>query len=212
MKRIKIEYWILTVVFGLITFLITFLSNENWASIMLAGVAIMISTIAMGLSDPKKLDFIGEIKVWSQVNRTNSHDNTRYYKVVMHIINNSNDVIDDFVYRLRVPAVLSRIGTKNLHRTDIRHGESLVLIDKSFSFLGTDTESFIPVDFEMVIEDWKKQNIEIIISGININPTTFRIQQTQKKDLLEATRDNPISATRLNKRILKRKFKKSLDQ
>jgi hypothetical protein len=188
MKRIKLEYWSFFVVFAVLTILCILLSQENWASIMLSGVALMVSTLAMGLSDPKKNDFDGEIRAWSQNPKGKSEDAEKWFKVVMQIHNNSNEVIDDFVYRLRIPRYKARTGEKNRHRIDITHGESLVLIDKSFVFLGPKSSGqFIPIDFEMKLEDWNKQYIEITVSGTHINPKTFVIKPDESKSLIDAT-------------------------
>lgn len=200
MTRIKKIYWLFTLLFAVITIVCVILSGENWASIMLAGVALIVSSVAMGLSDPKKLLFIGEVKVWSQPISSDINQKRRQlYKVVMHIINNSDEVVDDFVYRLRMPKSITFQGSKNRHRIDIIHGETFVLIDKSFGFLGTErNEGYIPVDFEMYIGEWKKQNIEITISGGQIKPTTFQIKQSDRQKLIDASRDKPLLATKLN--------------
>lgn len=188
MKKIKKEYWYFFGVFAALTILCIWFSLENWASIMLSGVALMVSILAMGLSDPKKRDFDGEIRAWSQNPRREIEDEVKWYKVVMQIHNNSNEVVDDFVYRLRIPRNKTRTGQKNRHRIDITHGESLVLIDKSFIFLGEKgSGQFIPIDFEMKLDEWKKQNIEITVSGTNVNPKTFVINPLESKSLIDAT-------------------------
>lgn len=197
MKKIKQEYWSFFVVFAALTILCIVLSKENWASIMLSGVALMVSTLALGLSDPKKIDFDGEIRAWSQQPPNKSANEEKWFKVVMQIHNNSDEVIDDFVYRLRIPNGFTRTGLKNRHRIDIIHGESKVLIDKSFVFLGPkNSGQSIPVDFEMKLEEWKKQNIEITVSGPHINPTTFVIKPHEKQDLIEATREKYLTVNR----------------
>lgn len=194
MKKIKLEYWIIATTLLVVTAIAILISDEDRASLLLSGVALIVSSLAMGLSDPKKVGFNGQIKVWSAAIGNSDICELNRHKIVMHIINKSKDeVIDEFVYRLKLPKLAAHAGNKNRHRVDIEHGESIVFIDRSFGFLGCeDSNNFIPVDFELDINKWNKQNIEITISGKEIKPVTFKIPLEYKNKLVEATKSNPL--------------------
>ncbi len=166
---------------------------------MLAGVALIVSSIAMGLSDQKKTTFTGKVKVWSSLGNTKTSDKDSFYRVSMHLINSSDEPIYDVVYRLRLPSRISRrIIEKNNNAKEYKHGNSKIIVDDSYGFLGAKgDDGFIPIDVNIQLNQWLQGNIYITVSGSNISPLTFSLSPDQKDALIKATISHPLFATNI---------------
>jgi hypothetical protein len=200
MKNIKTIYWIITLVFTVLTAVFTVLAeSNNRGNILLSGVALMTSSIALGLSDKKKTLFKGDVKVWSALLETKIADENSSYRVSMNLINNSNEPIYDVVYRLRLPSRISqRINEKNNSAREYRHGNSKIIVDNSYGFLGIKgDDGFIPIDVKIQLNRWLQGNIYITVSGSNISPVTFSITSSQKEELKTATKEKPLFAKKI---------------
>jgi len=200
MKSIKPIYWIITLAFTVLTTVFTFLAEENnKGNILLSGVALMTSSIALGLSDKKKSLFQGEVKVWSALLETKVADDNSSYRVSMHLINTSDEPVYDVVYRLRLPSRISiRINEKNNSAREYRHGNSIIIVDNSYGFLGTKRDDgFIPIDVKIQLRQWRQSNLYITVSGSNISPVTFSLTPSQKEELITATKEKPLFAKKI---------------
>jgi len=200
MKNIKTIYWIITLVFTVFTAVFTVLAeSNNRGNILLSGVALMTSSIALGLSDKKKTLFKGDVKVWSALLETKIADENSSYRVSMNLINNSNEPIYDVVYRLRLPSRISqRINEKNNSAREYRHGNSKIIVDNRYGFLGIKgDDGFIPIDVKIQLNQWLQGNIYITVSGSNISPVTFSITSSQKEELKTATKEKPLFAKKI---------------
>jgi len=200
MKSIKSIYWLITLVFTVLTAVFTILAEDNnKGNILLSGVALMTSSIALGLSDKKKSLFKGEIRVWSALLETKVPDDNSSYRVSMQLINNSDEPVYDVVYRLRLPSRISqRINEKNNSAREYRHGNSKIIVDNSYGFLGTKgDDGFIPIDVKIQLGQWRQGNLYITVSGSNISPVTFNITPAQKEELINATQEKPLIAKKI---------------
>lgn len=117
----------------------------------------------------------------------------------MNLINNSNEPIYDVVYRLRLPSRISqRINEKNNSAREYRHGNSKIIVDNSYGFLGIKgDDGFIPIDVKIQLNQWLQGNIYITVSGSNISPVTFSITSSQKEELKTATKEKPLFAKKI---------------
>ena len=185
--------FVLTAVFTVLA------ESNNRGNILLSGVALMTSSIALGLSDKKKTLFKGDVKVWSALLETKIADENSSYRVSMNLINNSNEPIYDVVYRLRLPSRISqRINEKNNSAREYRHGNSKIIVDNRYGFLGIKgDDGFIPIDVKIQLNQWLQGNIYITVSGSNISPVTFSITSSQKEELKTATKEKPLFAKKI---------------
>lgn len=202
MRKIKIIYWIFTFVFAALTVLFAIISRQDErASIILSGVALITSSVAIGLSDQKKNHFKGKVKVWSVLLDSRVADKISMYRVSMQILNESSEPVYDIVYRLRLPSGISgRINNKNSAAREYIHGKSRIIVDDSYGFLTTVGEDgFIPFDFKMQLGKWLEGYVYITVSGSNITPVTFKIDHKQKDKIIKATKDEPFEAIRISR-------------
>ena len=99
MRKIKAIYWVIFGGGAVLTILcVIVVSPENKASLFLSGIAILISIIALGLSDTRKFYFNGQVKVWSSTPHTESDIKNTRYKISFKIINNDKEPVYDIVY------------------------------------------------------------------------------------------------------------------
>lgn len=202
MKKIKVIYWIFFSVFAALTILFAILADEiNRGSTILSGVALMTSSIALGLSDQKKNYFNGEVKIWTALVDEKIPNGNSHYRVSMHLVNRAAEPVYDVVYRLRIPSkISSNIDGKNNNARIYEHGNSKIIVDDSYGFLGTLGEDrYIPIDVIMQLPQWKQGNIYLTISGSNISPTTFKVKTNEKESLITSTIDKPHFAQKIKK-------------
>ena len=177
MKNIKWIYWGLSGFFVAVTFLvIVFIETEN-AGIILSGVAIVISIIAMGLSDKKLNKFDGVVIV---------KKNKKNELVTFIIQNQSNEAVLDFIYKVRFPKSMTFSENKNIHARNFISGISKQIVDDSWGFLPSkdEGENKIPFTLNIPFINWNKDNIWISISGKNILPTVFIFKYDKKDELI----------------------------
>jgi hypothetical protein len=146
------------------------------SSVFLSGFAIVISIIAMGLSDKKKTKFNGKIT---------AKKDKRNDKVKFVISNLDNDSVLDFIYKVRFPQSMSFYGDKNIHARNFISGLSKQIVDDSWGFLPSLEEGENCVEFYLSIpfENWNKDNIWVSISGSNIAPTVYTLKFENKEKL-----------------------------
>jgi len=181
MKNLKLTYWLLAGVFLLLTLIVFLLCQKSVlkadnSSVFLSGIAIVISIIAMGLSDKKKTKFNGKIT---------AKKDKRNDKVKFVISNLDNDSILDFIYKVRFPQAMSFYGDKNIHARNFISGVSKQIVDDSWGFLPSLEEGENCVEFYLSIpfENWNKDNIWVSISGSNIAPTVYTLKFENKEKL-----------------------------
>ena len=192
MKNIKGIYWRLSGVFVLATIIVFILIESNTidkevTGVILSGVAIIISIIAMGLSDKKRSKFDGKIKVKSILKKTEELIASPTYQVTFTIINKSDEPISDFIYKIRFPKRFSFLDEKNLHARSYVNGYSKYIVDDSYGFLPAkdEEESSIPFTINIPLKNWNKDNIWITVSGSNVLPSTFIVYPKDAKEILK---------------------------
>jgi hypothetical protein len=181
MKNIKRTYWLLASVFLLLTIIVFLLCQKSVlkadnSSVFLSGFAIVISIIAMGLSDKKKIKFNGKIT---------AKKDKRNNKVKFVISNLDKDSVLDFIYKVRFPQSMSFYGDKNIHARNFISGVSKQIVDDSWGFLPSfdEGENYIEFYLSIPFENWNKDNIWVSISGSNIAPTVYTLKFENKEKL-----------------------------
>lgn len=192
MKNIKGIYWWLSGVFVLATIIVFLLIESNIidkevTGVILSGVAIIISIIAMGLSDKKLKKFEGKIKVKIIKNRDFVNSDNPIFQVVFTIINNGEDPVNDFIYKIRFPKRFKFVDEKNIHARSYISGYSKYIVDDSFGFLPAknESENFVPLTLKIPLKSWNKDNIWITVSGSNVTPSTFIVYPTDSKEIMK---------------------------
>jgi hypothetical protein len=192
MKNIKGIYWRLSGVFVLATIIVFILIESNTidkevTGVILSGVAIIISIIAMGLSDKKLKKFEGKIKIKSVLRRGDSNSDDPMYQVTFTIINNGEDPVNDFIYKIRFPKRFIFENEKNLHARSYISGYSKYIVDDSFGFLPAknEAENSIPMTLKIPLKSWNKDNIWITVSGSNVSPSTFIVYPSDAGEILK---------------------------
>lgn len=157
----------------------------------------MTSSLAIGLSDKRKSQFNGSVLIWSNYNKDEFMDEDYPFDLTIRIVNNSKNSINNFVYRIKIPRKpLSTIDRSAFTRS-FEHKESLICINDNFHFIPSCGEdSFIPIDFYMKLNTWKKGNIVLTIIGNNICSETYVIKPKDVNSIKDANYETPLSLKR----------------
>jgi hypothetical protein len=181
MKNIKCIYWWLSGVFVLATILVFILIesdiiDKDVTGVLLSGVAIIISIIAMGLSDKKLNKFVGVVII---------KKNSRNELVKFTIQNKSDEAVIDFIYKVRFPKCMTFADNKNIYARNFISGYSKQIVDDSWGFLPSKYDGENKIEFSLTIpfSKWNKDNIWISVSGSNIAPTVFILKFDEKENI-----------------------------
>jgi len=201
MKKIKKEYWFLILGFLCVdVFLILYYDNLK-LDIMLSCAAIIVAIIAMGLSDKKVNYFKGKVEVWAILAGGRKDEIDSSYTLAYRIINDSKETVYNFVYRVKLPYNIINLIKGNSSFVKHYYGESVILVDKSFGFLGINNDdNFVPnEDIKLYLHKWKKGNIYFTVLGADLKPSTYKIDFQMVDDLINANTDKPNQAILISK-------------
>lgn len=219
MKNLQRIYWILALIFLLITIVLTLYTYQeggDWASLFLSGTAIIIALLAIGISDKKLPIFKGIVKCWSdnphlKKNRLegsrgsemeeqeeedeNENDNIEY-KISFRIENTSNMPVHDVKVKIRCPHRITNVYQEKNQGLIIRkHGYTYVFCDDSYGILGTtENKDYIHYDLKVMLNQWNHNqgHFYITINGTNIQTVTFLLKWEDIPNLKVATKQEPI--------------------
>lgn len=178
MRNIKFIYWVLTIGFLSLTFIVTFMYVTNLdsrSSTFLSGIAVVIATIAMGLADQRLPLFNGVCKIWLPNQPQVEEEGCEEYKLSIKIENNSTIPVQDVKFKFRSPIRISSIyDDKNEYIKQVKHGRTTIFIDDTFQILGSNRQNdYLHYDFRVKLNLLGNNNIYIILSGSNVQTKTW---------------------------------------
>ncbi|MBX7154272.1 MAG: hypothetical protein K1X91_04880 [Bacteriodetes bacterium] len=198
MRNIKKMYWFIILTLFILTAICMCYTSENWASILLSGVALVVAGVALGLSDKKVPEFKGTVELWTK-NKINTDDDEQRCTLVLQIINQSSEPVNDFMYRVRMPKTLSDSYQVNSGgHTQFTHGDSLIIIDESYGFLSASEsgDGYARLDLGIKVKDIKRGNLYVTISGSNIKTATFLVHNENMLEVFNSSSNNKYQAER----------------
>lgn len=194
MSKIRKKYWIILYVW-ILMFIFVFVLNLIYSfldfqdvGILLAGISVTVSILALGLADPRKPRFKGTVEVWNKrISTSSSIESAKIYRdsVKIQINNRGSDPVENFTINIRIPNKVYVKYFDAKYFNTVRFGETVILIFDTLRFLGIEApDNFIRLEPSFSLDNWEKGNFYITISGDNIAPTTYAIRLEQKEDLI----------------------------
>jgi hypothetical protein len=210
---IKPVYWALAIFFLIVTIILSvfFSKEKDWANVLLAGLAITIAIIAMGLSDKNLLKFEGKVKLWTDKPTVKGEPKEKleekeeeeevpqevHYKLSIHIVNTALEPIHDIKIKIRTPhKIFTNYDEKNRYLQKIAHGHTTIFYDDLFGILGNEkNEEYLHYDLMSTLDKWNHDNqghVYITINGSNIQTSTHILKCNMVKQLKEATENKAL--------------------
>ena len=201
-KGFKIIYIIIILLSTLITIAFAFLTHrfkgiENLLSVTLGGIAIITSTVALGLSDKKQKTLKINLDFWKirDSHSIAAENNAQVKLFAFEICNMCNEALNEFIVSIRLPDRNYYQSNQNLqnHRY-FSFGESIIAQNDTLKYLGiSKDDNYIRIEHYLKnIDNWNKGNIAVTISANNFTPKTFIIKPSEKQKILNSNNNNRI--------------------
>jgi hypothetical protein len=175
--------------------------TDTDVALTLGCLSIGISILSLGYTDMSKKKFHGLIHVdlLSKTIQPGGLTESSFSQMNFRIINLSGVSINNFTVTFRLPKKIFYEKSQNdQHLKYFKFGETVIATSDVLKFIGTES-GYNDVVFEHYINlnDWKKGNILLTLSGDNIDPTTYVF----KHELLPILREKGFN------QLLEYKFK-----
>lgn len=212
MRRMNFWYIFSLIVWGIVA-TIFFLVNKNIhflsvddTNIILSGIAVAISILSLGLSTMDNPKFKGKVICWNNI--TNEiHTNNGvlaptgiYSHLTFKIDNFKKTPIKGLIVNFRFPSkIYYPAGTNNMKFTFFEFKNTMMITSDSIKFLGnTNGDSDLIFEHFLELNKWEKNRVlYITIAGDNIVPTTFKIDNKQKDDIVNSSSKVPVKLIRV---------------
>lgn len=199
MHKVKLIYWLLSSLILAATILIPLVSNskENYPDLLLSGIAVAISIIAMGLSDPKAMSLQLNVRAWTVYTSTTFGMDGKTHRLSLRIYNVGKDMLEDVVIRIHYPAYNAAFYFRNSSNPQIKnylHGDTKIMVDDTYGILDShniDT-AYIQYDFDCCFDKWTKNNFYFTLTSKGYKSKTYKIAPSQISELKDATIEKPI--------------------
>lgn len=197
----KLKYNIVIIGFILLTIscaIIVYFNNclESVVTVVLGGIAIVTSILAVGIADRKQKTLNVILAIWKMKDtHTISNGNQLVTEYAFEVINNGRDSLSDFVVSFRFPErnFNHPVQDKQNNRF-FRFGESVVVQNDTLKYLGLKNEDN-SARFEHQLKnilEWNKGNFSVTVSAFGFIPKTFVIRFQEKQLLLNSRNDHKI--------------------
>lgn len=199
MNNIKPKYWLLVGIFAMITALVLYCINlgcidVGFAKVLLSGVAISISLLAIGMSDRSQKKLKMRLEVWNTNRDTKQYvDNIFTHKFAFEVINDGKESLEGLIFSFRIPQKIvdERITENEQNNTTFKFGETLLVQNDMIKSLGitVDDNSIRFEHYLHNIQDWKKGRIRLTVSANGYLPKTFEIDPSMNENFLKSGYD-----------------------
>ena len=183
MKNIKWYYHVVALVFLILSIFISinaYINNDEYGSLILSGVALIASCYSMGLSDKEKLRIKGNLSIYGA-----QLDGPERKRITIKFKSNSEDIITDLTYRIKLPYRLLAFSTLDEGTHQAIQAETCYLTNSSYKFLDKDEE--LPINLILDLSSWKKGNIVFYFSGSNFMSAKYILKPEQSASLLQSS-------------------------
>jgi hypothetical protein len=157
-------------------------------------LALLVSIIAMGISDKKIPEIDIKLEVWKKEN--NKVD--EYYRTMFKVYNVSSQPINDAIITIKLPDNVFKIPAESGEDQfkKITYGRTDILNTDFFRYFSTDQDNNA-ISFEALIKlddpKWtnEKRKIYFTVSGINMKAKTIVINKEDFKEIISSSFKNP---------------------
>lgn len=197
----KNTYKVAIVVFFFVTIFFAFLvyrqkGLESIVSVILGGIAIITSVLALALADRNANILKVNLDIWKiKYSHTIIDGDQKVYDFAFEVKNFGEETLSDFVVTFRFPE-------RNLYfplqdrqnNTFFYFGESVVVQNDTLRYLGMSNEdNFVRLEHQIKnIENWTKGNFVISISAKGYKSITYILRPKDKEKLLCSTNNARI--------------------
>ena len=166
------------------------------------GVGVLLTLISIAISDRKKPTFEGKVLCWinkdTVINVNNPFHTAEgmYTSVTFKVDNYKRHVINSLTINIRIPSIIYYPQiTPSLNLSNYEFKETIILTHSGIKFLGTTNgDSDVIIEHHFNFESWKQNRVAYVtIAGDNIVPTTFKIDNELRTQLLNSNSSNPIT-------------------
>jgi hypothetical protein len=208
-NRLKTQYIVTGIIWILlIGFAIFYNKKQPSTSILdlsnltFTGVGVLLTLISIAISDRKKPTFEGKVLCWVNkddvlnVNNPFHSPEGKYTNVTFKVDNFKRHVINSLTINIRIPSIIYyRQSTPSVNLTTYEFKETIILTHSGIKFLGTTNgDSDVIIEHHFNFDAWNKNRVAYVtISGDNIVPITFKIDNELRTQLLTSTSKNPIT-------------------
>lgn len=203
--KIKPIYWSLMLLFFVLTVTATGLvywsGRSDIPSIFLSGIAICISILAMGLSDPRKRHFKGRVEIWAQADPLlNMFHRVEIFSVTFTVCNEDSDPVEGIAYRVSIAASYG----KNLQGdrmdpniTIHEHDGFTTFTEDRMGFIhGKDyaPQNMLSMRMGLFLPTKSaSHDLQVSVTGQGILPTTFVLPAAAIPDIRNTRAGKPIT-------------------
>jgi len=195
-KGYKIILWVFSLILILTIPLIIWVSSLGLSDLIAALIglcALIISIIALGISDKKIPEIDFSIWVWKK--ETEKVDD--YYGTTFRVVNNSSQPINDAVITIKLPSNVLKLPPEydKGHFKKITYGKTDILNTDFFRYFSSETDNNV-ISFEAQIKlkdkQWSNENRKIYftVSGQNMKAKTIIINKDGFKEILSSSFKN----------------------
>ena len=194
--NIAIIGFVLSTIVGAI---IVYFNNclESVVTVVLGGIAIVTSILAVGLADRKQKKLKVILEVWKiRDTHTISEGNQQVTDYAFEILNKGKESLSDFVVSFRFPDRNYKQPTQDRQNNRFFwFGESVVIQNDTLKYIGINNQDN-SVRFEHQlknIDNWCKGNFVITVSAYGFLPKTFVLRFQDRQILLDSKNENKIT-------------------
>ena len=206
----KITYKIAITVFFFVTIGSAFLVNsykglESVVGVVLGGIAIVTSILALALADRNANVFKDNLDIWKiKYSHTISDGNQKVHDFAFEIKNLGQEALSDFGVTFRLPERNFYFPPQDRqNNTFFYFGESIVIQNDTLKYLGMNNEdNFVRFEHQIKnIESWSKGNFIISISAKGYKSKTYILRPKDKERLLNSSNKERIIFKYKSKKI-----------
>lgn len=203
-SKIKPIYWSLMLLFFVLTVAATGLvyrsGRSDIPSIFLSGIAICISILAMGLSDPRKRHFRGRVEIWAYKDPILSlMHSLEVFSVTFTISNEDDAPVEGFAYRVSIATYMGKSlqGERiNPNAAIHEHAGFTTITEDRMGFIhgkGYSPENMLSMRLGLFLPTKSSSHdLQVSVTGHGILPTTFVLPAASVPEIRNATQSKPI--------------------
>lgn len=205
MKKIKAKYWLIisliivvSTVFIPLNICYKFLDGENM-NLIVAVIALVISMFSIALADLQFIKFNGKVTIWRTGKDLLVVNGQKFSNFAFNITNKSKLPLSEFCVSFRFPEQITynyiNHPDKNYQNHKFfQYGETYVINNDTLKFLGNNSnDNEARFEHYLDLSKWPKNRyLYITISGREIQPMTYQVQECKNFEIQNSTNNKPF--------------------